>query len=329
MKNNNKLTDKKRECKAKLLRGKSVEKIKIGYFADGPWAHEAFLCINADPSFEIEFICARFDKPDQKLKQFADENSIAFYVHSNINSDEFRNIILHYDCDIFVSMSFNQIFKAPIINLPPMKTINCHAGALPFYRGRNILNWALINDEKFFGITAHYIDEGIDTGNIILQRYCEINDDDNYATLLDKAYTKCAEVLYDGLKILQGYEIEPIKQSTIHPIGFYCGQRKEGDEIIDWNQTSREVFNFIRAICKPGPMARSFVGQSEIRINKAQFVENAPCYKGMHGHVIGKYKGGFIVKTKDSFIKLVEYECPQKIKVGDRLQTNDDGYRNI
>ena len=216
-------------------------------------------------------------------------------------------------------MSFNQIFKAPIINFPPMKTINCHAGALPFYRGRNILNWALINDEKSFGVTVHYMDEGIDTGDIILQRHCEINDNDNYATLLDKAYKKCAEILYDALKMLQHYEIEPIKQATIHPVGFYCGQRKKGDEIIDWNQTSREIFNCIRAICKPGPMARSFIADNEIKINKANIIKNAPVHKGIAGSVIGIERDGFLVKTSDSFIKITEWECGRTIKIGDRF----------
>ena len=63
---------------AKRLSEKTVEKLKIGYFGDGLWAHEAFLRINADPSFEIEFICARFDNPDKKLKQFADEKKLLF-----------------------------------------------------------------------------------------------------------------------------------------------------------------------------------------------------------------------------------------------------------
>lgn len=67
--------------------------------------------------------------------------------------------------------------------------INCHAGKSPLYRGRNILNRALINDEKEFGITVHYVDEGIDTGDIILQRVYEITDEENYATLLDRAHT--------------------------------------------------------------------------------------------------------------------------------------------
>jgi methionyl-tRNA formyltransferase len=98
-------------------------------------------------------------------------------------------------------MSFNQIFREEIMNMPPLKTINCHAGQLPFYRGRNILNWALINDEKCFGITVHYVDSGIDTGDIILQRTYPINDADNYKSLLEVAYTECANILYDAIKI--------------------------------------------------------------------------------------------------------------------------------
>ncbi|MDR1522244.1 MAG: hypothetical protein LBS28_05280 [Streptococcaceae bacterium] len=85
-----------------------------------------------------------------------------------MNSKEVINLLKKYNADLFISMSFNQIFKSEIINLPRLKTINCHAGKLPFYRSRNILNWVLINDEKEFGITVHYVDEGIDTGDIIL-----------------------------------------------------------------------------------------------------------------------------------------------------------------
>ena len=80
-------------------------------------------------------------------------------------------------------MSFNQIFKREMIDLPKYGTINCHAGKLPFYRGRNILNWALINDEKEFGITVHYMDEGIDTGDIIVQRTYPIGEEDDYGIL--------------------------------------------------------------------------------------------------------------------------------------------------
>ena len=130
--------------------------MKIGYFADGPWAHRAFEKIIGDSTITIEFICVRYDRNDEVLRQYADAYGIDLLVHPDINSDGFFEIIGKYKVDLFVSMSFDQIFGKKIRNLPPMKTINCHAGKLPFYRGRNILNWVLINDEKEFGITVHY-----------------------------------------------------------------------------------------------------------------------------------------------------------------------------
>jgi methionyl-tRNA formyltransferase len=216
-------------------------------------------------------------------------------------------------------MSFNQIFKERIINLPRLKTINCHAGKLPFYRGRNILNWALINDEKEFGITVHYIDEGIDTGDIILQRSYPITEEDNYATLLETSFIECARVLYDALKLVQSGEVERICQTDIHPVGFYCGRRGEGDEVLNWNQNSREIFNFIRAICKPGPMATTMNGNKIVKINSARLIENAPCYINTVGQIVGKTKDGYVVKTIDSTIEIKEIETEVQLKIGDKL----------
>lgn len=118
--------------------------MKIGYLGDGPWAHEAFKRIIEDSSIEIKFVTVRFDKQDSILIQLATQNKIPIELNENINSQEFIRKVGEYDVDLLVSMSFNQIFSSTLINLPKYKTINCHAGKLPFYRGRNILNWALI-----------------------------------------------------------------------------------------------------------------------------------------------------------------------------------------
>jgi len=177
--------------------------MKIGYFADGPWAHQAFDKLISDSLIEMQFITVRYDNRDTELIKRAEENHIPVELSENINSEEFVNRMKLYEPDLFVSMSFNQIFKSEMINLPKLKTINCHAGKLPFYRGRNILNWALINDEKEFGITVHYVDEGIDTGDIILQETYPITDEDDYSTLLTRAYDGCADVLYRAIKMLQ------------------------------------------------------------------------------------------------------------------------------
>lgn len=296
-----------------------MEKMKIGYFADGPWAHRAFEKINNDNRFQIQFICVRYDSGDTILEKYAKDNSIDLFKHPKVSSDDFLNSVKKYESDIFVSMSFNQILKKKFIELPPLKTINCHAGKLPFYRGRNVLNWVLINDEKEFGITVHYVDEGIDTGDIIIQRTFPISDEDNYASLLETAYNECANILYDSLIKIHNDDVEVIKQDAIYSVGFYCTQRKEGDEIIDWNSTSRDLFNFVRAISKPGPMARSMLNWNEMKINHISMIENAPNYKMHCGVVVGKSDEGFTVKTKDSTILVDDFEFEGKIRIGDRF----------
>ena len=293
--------------------------LMIGYFADGVWAINAMRLFLNDNSIEVCFVVPRYQRPDTELMKLVKVHEIDIILEKNINSKAFIEKAKTYGCDLFVSMSFNQIFKKEIINLPKMKTINCHAGKLPFYRGRNPLNWALINNEKEFGITTHYVDIGIDTGDILVQETYPITDDDDYNTLLKKAHVECANVLYEAVKGLQTGTAKPVKQFDIHPVGFYCLGRGTGDEIVHWNQTSREVFNFIRAICPPGPSARTHLNGREIKLNKAEMVMDAPVYKGIPGSVVGKDKNSFLIKTRDSFLRIVDWEFEGNIQIGDRF----------
>ncbi len=297
-----------------------MKKFSIGYFADGPWSHHALDLLLADESLEVKFVVPRRDTKDDILKGLALSNKIDYLEGVLLNSNEFFLKASNYNCDLFVSMSYNQIFKNRITNLPPYKTINCHAGKLPFYRGRNILNWVLINDEKEFGITVHYIDEGIDTGDIITQKTFPISDNDNYKSLLTVAFVECGNLLYQAIKLIQSGNANPVPQRSIHPVGFYCGIRGEGDEVINWNQSSRDVFNFIRSVCSPGPVARTSLNGQEIKINKSVLISNAPAYKCIPGQVVGKTNDGYIVKTLDSSLEVLELETSVKIKIGDRFK---------
>ena len=222
--------------------------MKIGYFADGPWSHIALEKILSSHLFEISFICARFDHPDPYLRLRAVEEKIPFLANQNINSDDFLGLLDKFRCDIYVSMSFNQIFRSNILNKTSNGIINCHAGKLPSYRGRNVLNWVLINDEKEFGVTVHYVDGGIDTGDIIKQKSYPITDEDDYATLLKRSHGYCADILYEAMVSIAENKCVGVAQATFETPGFYCSQRKPGDELLDWNQPSRDIFNFVRAI---------------------------------------------------------------------------------
>jgi methionyl-tRNA formyltransferase len=297
-----------------------MKPISLGYFADGPWGHRALDKLVQDPSIHVAFICARFEHPDPVLKEQAGNHRIPWFTHPSVNASDFLQSIAGYECDLFVSMSFNQIFRKQLIEYPRLGTINCHAGRLPFYRGRNILNWALINDEKEFGITVHYVDAGIDTGDILAQRLFPITDQDNYATLLECAYAGCAELLYDTIKNLQIGKTTRLAQTEIHPLGFYCSNRIAGDERLNWQQNSRDIFNFVRALCRPGPEARTFRGDAELKINRVDLLPQAPVYKGVPGAVLGVNGEGFVVKTADSYVRVSQWSGAESIRTGDRLK---------
>ncbi len=292
---------------------------RIGYFGDGPWAHNSLDLLLKDRGIDIVFICGRFTTKDKILKKKANENGIVFLNVEDINSSKFYSYVEKLNIDLFVSMSFDQIFKEKLYKLPKFNTINCHAGKLPFYRGRNVLNWVLINDEKEFGITVHYIDKGIDTGDIILQRSFEITDKDDYKSLLNKAYKHCPNILKESIDLIINKGVFSIQQRSISENGLICARRIEGDEIINWENNSRTIFNFVRALTPPGPSAVSYCQGKKIKIKKVELVENSPNYIGVEGSILDKNNEEIIVKTKDSYIKIKSWEGDVNLRIGMRF----------
>ena len=276
--------------------------MKIGYFADGPWSHKALELISSSEGLDIVFIVPRFDTQDAVLKGWAEKLGVPFIPTKNVNTQDFISTMDDFKPDLLVSMSFNQILKKEIIDYAPKGFVNCHAGALPFYRGRNPLNWVLINGESSFGITVHYIDEGIDTGDIVEQKLYPITSQDSYQTLLTRAVTECASILHSAILKVYNSEVVNIKQSDIHPVGTYFGIRTFGDELIDFNWEAKRLHDFIRAISKPGPCARFFIGDKEYAIERAELIIDAPSYISTTGEVVGRNSKGIVVKVGDSTI---------------------------
>jgi methionyl-tRNA formyltransferase len=295
--------------------------MKIGYFGDGPWAHLALERILADPRFEVVFIVPRFDARDPVLQRQAELLGVDFLLLEDINAPESVERLRRFGAELFVSMSYNQIFRHPAIAAAPQGIINCHAGALPFYRGRNILNWALINDAKSFGVTVHEVNEGVDAGDIIVQRILPISDDDDYGTLLSRAVVACAEALSEALDLIVRGQAVRTRQSSIHPVGSYFGRRRPGDEWIDWNWPSRRIFNFVRALTTPGPGARTLRANETIEIFGTAPIEHAVDYLATTGEVVGTTSRGAVVKTGDSTLLLTDVRSAsaRPLCVGTRL----------
>jgi len=288
------------------MEGVSERRLRIGYFGDGPWANRALQHIAEDSRLEVAFVTPRHGNPDAGLRSWAIRLGVPFISDPDVNSRTFLDRTKACTPDIFVSMSFDQIVKRQFIDETRYGAINCHAGALPFYRGRNPLNWALINGEGNFGITVHYIDEGIDTGDIIVQRFSPISQADTYADLLARAHDLCASTLLEALGLICEGEAPRIRQADVAPQHTYFSSRRPGDEWIDWNWSSQRIFNFIRAITVPGPCARSLIGERHIAIVEASMAPSVPAHIGSNGEVVGRSPAGNLVKTGDTGILITK-----------------------
>jgi len=281
--------------------------MKIGFFGDGPWAERALLPPLGDARYTIVFVAVRASRPDQKLIEIARAHDIPLLCPVSVNSEDSLAEIGRFGADLHVSMSYDQILRETILGLPPRGTLNCHAGALPFYRGRNPLTWALINGETEFGVTVHWVDLGIDTGDIVRQVKTPIRPSDTYATLLAAAEELCGSTLVRAIADVYEGTDQRIVQATIDPVGMYCCRRREGDEEIDWTSDTASIERFVRALVPPGPGARTVWKDAPYAILAAEMTEGAKPYAGAAGEVIGRDDGGILVKSGDTFLRLTRW----------------------
>ena len=99
---------------------------------------------------------------------------------------------------------------------------------------------------------------------------------------------ECLLVLYEALQLIKLDKVSCLSQESVHPCGSIFSQRKRGDEIIDWNMTSREVFNFVRALTHPGPLARTKLSDKIVYIVKVELVRDAPSYRCIPGALLAR-----------------------------------------
>ena len=168
---------------------------RIGFFGDGIWAEKSLKELLKKKNYNIIFVCLRFNSPDKNLIKIAKKNKIRILIIKEINLKKNFEKIKKFNCNLLISMSYDQIFGKNFIKEYKNKIINCHAGDLPFYRGRSVLNWVLVNDEKYFGITTHFIDKKIDKGDIILKKKIIIKDSYDFKKLQKIASINCSKLL--------------------------------------------------------------------------------------------------------------------------------------
>ncbi|MEG1256007.1 methionyl-tRNA formyltransferase [Clostridium sp.] len=237
----------------------------------------------------------------------ANKHNIKLYRESNINNINFINSVKKLNVDLITSVNFGQILKSDIINLPSKGCINTHASLLPNYRGRAPLNWAILSGEKEVGVTVHYIEEGIDTGDIIIQERIAVKDTDYIGDVLNSVKSIYPGIVLEAVKLIENNKVVAVTQDISK--GSYYGKRSTKDGEIDVNKSSNEIMNLIRAVSKPYPGSFVKVDGKRIIIWKAEIIDN-----NINKYNI-RYNGQFVernneivIKVRDGLLVAKEYE---------------------
>lgn len=281
--------------------------MKVLLFGDGAWA-EGSLRRLRERGHEVLGVVVRKRPSSDVLAAAARGLGIEVLQPENANAPDFVEEVRRRAPELNVSVSYDQILRRPMRETARHGFINLHAGKLPQYRGRNVINWALINGEREIGITAHVVDDGIDSGDILLQKTLPIGWTDSYGDVLERVVAALPDVAADAVSLIEAgrHERRPQPPGS----GTYFGGRREGDEWLDWSDTSRNLHNKVRAISRPGPGARTLVDGSPVVIWRAYYDPEWPQYTATPGEVVGRAEGrGVFVKTGDSTLLVEETQA--------------------
>lgn len=206
--------------------------------------------------------------------------------------------ILNTEADIIITCAYGQIIPKEILEYPRLGCINVHASLLPKYRGGAPIHWCLLNGEKETGITIMYMDEGMDTGDIIRKREYTIKDADNVGTLHEILSKIGAELLFETLPSILNNTNNRIPQKNEE--ASYAPTIKREDEQLDFRKNGREILNHIRGL-NPWPLANIVINGTEIKVLEATFKQTKVEEPGVILEINKKQLG---ISCKDGIIYL-------------------------
>lgn len=180
------------------------------------------------------------------VKQAAIEQNIPLLQPEKLKAPKFLAQIRSYEPDVFVVVAFRMLPQV-LWKLPPKGTFNLHASLLPQYRGAAPINWAIINGEHLTGVTTFFIDDQIDTGDIIDHRTCPIEKDDNASSLHDKLMILGGDLVMSTIDAIDQGQAKPKAQNTQGPLRSAPKLNAENTRI-NWGSTAEMTVNLIRGL---------------------------------------------------------------------------------
>ena len=224
--------------------------------------------------------------------------------------------VLDLNPDIIITCAYGQIIPKEILDYPKYGCINVHASLLPKYRGGAPIHKAIIDGEKETGITIMYMDEGMDTGDIITQDKIEINEDDTLETVHDRLSLLGKELLLKTLPNIITGNITRTKQNE--KLVTFAYNIKREDEHIDFNNNAKNVFNLVRGL-NPFPGAFAILNDKIIKIYAGRIGENSNKHPGEISKI---YNDGIAVSTNDYDYIITELKEEGKKKISAKEYIN-------
>jgi methionyl-tRNA formyltransferase len=224
------------------------------------------------------------------------EHDVEVSYISDINDPETINELKQLNLDILFVVGWSQICRSNVLNIPSQGCIGYHPALLPLYRGRAVIPWTILLDLSETGGTFFFLDEGVDSGDIIIQESFLVEPNETATTLYKKHEIALGKMSNALVKILTKGKI-PRKQQD-HSLATYCAKRVANDGLINWQLPAQEIWRLIRAVTDPYPGAFSFWKNEKLIIWNATPVD-ASRYIGLPGQVQDICDEGVIVQCGD------------------------------
>lgn len=231
--------------------------------------------------FPVLLVITQPDKPAGRglkltpppVKVAAQELGLPVLQPKSINSPESLGVLRSLNLDLLVTAAFGQLLRPAVLNLPRLGCINVHASLLPKYRGAAPINWALINGERETGVTTFLMDEGMDTGPILLQRRVEVGPEETAGELEERLALLGAELAVETVEKLWRGEIEPKPQP---PEGTLAPKLHKEHGKIRWEWEAQRIHNLVRGL-SPKPGAYTTWQGELVKVLRTRLAEEEGC----------------------------------------------------
>lgn len=246
------------------------------------------------------------------LSPLAQRYNVPLWGINNINDPQVVTHLRDLRPDYIFIIGWSQIVKRTVLELPTRACIGFHPSLLPQNRGRAVIPWTILQGLRRSGATLFYLDEGIDSGDILIQKAFAVEPDETARTLYDKVVATLREMIREVLPLLESGD--PPRRPQDHAQATYCAKRTPADGLIDWQRSAEEIWTLIRAVGEPYPGAFTFHQGRKLIVWEASPVFSAP-YCGLPGQVQAISRDGAIVQCGDGnhiLLRVVQAEGEER-----------------